>query len=165
MKKDKGLKFCIIFIVIFFIFNSCSKSTDTETNNTNCTNIDFEKELDTMIMFCKLKNIKYTQHSKGFLYQIIDTGEGNFITLSNKISVVYTGTFLNNVTFDATANPVPFSLSSVIVGWQECLQLIKNKGHIKVVLPSTLSYGCTGSVTIPPNTPLYFDITIANILN
>ncbi|MCX8480610.1 MAG: FKBP-type peptidyl-prolyl cis-trans isomerase, partial [Sediminibacterium sp.] len=151
--------------LLMLVLNGCSKSTDTSTNTTNCTNISFEKELDTMISFCKLKNIKYTQHPKGFLYQIIDTGVGNFITISNRISVVYTGTYLNSVTFDATANPIFFSLSEVIVGWQECLQLIRNKGRIKVVLPSSLSYGCNGRGSIPPNTPLYFDITISNILN
>ena len=40
------------------------------------------------------------------------------------------------------------------------LPLIKKGGHIKLVIPSSLAYGCSGYGTIPPNTPLFFDINL-----
>jgi FKBP-type peptidyl-prolyl cis-trans isomerase len=37
-------------------------------------------------------------------------------------------------------------------------------GHMKMVVPSSLAYGCTGIPgVIPPNTPLYFDIVLVNV--
>ncbi|MCA6452324.1 MAG: FKBP-type peptidyl-prolyl cis-trans isomerase [Chitinophagaceae bacterium] len=78
--------------------------------------------------------------------------------------MVYTGKLLNGTTFDATANPISLSLSSVIDGWKIGLPLIKKGGRIKLVIPSALAYSCTGAGTsIPPNSPLFFDVTLQDV--
>lgn len=161
MRKINFLKIILLNVVLYTIFIRCNKSTEPTT----CTPVNYTTELDTMKNYLIKKNISFTQHNMGFLYKIIDTGSGDFIKTTNTVSVVYTGKFLNDVKFDAVAAPVSFGLSTVIVGWQYALQLIKNKGHIIVLLPSYLSYGCEGMGSIPPNSPLFFDITVSNIIN
>jgi FKBP-type peptidyl-prolyl cis-trans isomerase len=52
----------------------------------------------------------------------------------------------------------------VIDGWKIGLPLIKKGGRIKLIIPSALAYSCTGAGTsIPPNTPLYFDVTLNDV--
>jgi FKBP-type peptidyl-prolyl cis-trans isomerase len=90
-------------------------------------------------------------------------GLGTQPALTNTVSTVYTGKLLNNTQFDASANPVSFLLSGVIKGWQIGIPLIKKGGRIKLVIPSSLAYGCNGSGSIPPNSPLYFEVTLTDV--
>jgi FKBP-type peptidyl-prolyl cis-trans isomerase len=90
-------------------------------------------------------------------------GLGAQPTLTNTVSTVYTGKLLNNTQFDASANPVSFLLSGVIKGWQIAIPLIKKGGRIKMVIPSSLAYGCNGSGSIAPNSPLYFEVTLTDV--
>jgi FKBP-type peptidyl-prolyl cis-trans isomerase len=70
---------------------------------------------------------------------------------------------LNGTQFDASANPVSFLLSGVIKGWQIGIPLIKKGGRIKLVIPSSLAYGCKGQNSIGPNSPLYFEVTLTDV--
>jgi FKBP-type peptidyl-prolyl cis-trans isomerase len=79
------------------------------------------------------------------------------------VATVYTGKLLNNTQFDASANPVSFLLNGVIKGWQIAIPLIRKGGRIKMVIPSSLAYGCNGSGSIPPNSPLYFEVTLTDV--
>jgi len=56
-----------------------------------------------------------------------------------------------------------WTLSSLIEGWKIGIPLIKKGGRIKLIIPSALAYGCTGYASIPPNTPLYFDVTLTDV--
>jgi FKBP-type peptidyl-prolyl cis-trans isomerase FkpA len=43
------------------------------------------------------------------------------------------------------------------------LTRIQAGGRIKMLVPSQYAYGCQGSGPIPPNTPMFFDITLVSI--
>ena len=154
MKKTLGLLF-----VISVLLNSCGKS-----DVSGCQPASVASERTQMIAYCNSNSINYTEEVSGLLYEIIVPGSGVSPNTTSVISVVYTGKLFTGTTFDATANPISLSLSSVIDGWKIGLPLIKKGGRIKLVIPSALAYSCTGAGnSIPPNTPLFFDVTLTDV--
>lgn len=147
----------LLSVVIFSLLLSCGKQ------ESGCQPKTPASEKADMVAFCTNNNINYTEHSSGILYQIITQGSGNTPTVNNTVSTVYTGKLLNGTTFDATANPVSFSLGGVIEGWKIGIPLIQKGGRILMVIPSALAYSCTGSGAIPPNSPLFFDVTLTDV--
>ena len=157
MKKTLGS--LGLLLAFSFVLNSCGKA-----DTSGCQPASIASEKNAMVAYCTSSSITYTEHSSGLLYQIIDPGTGIAPTTASTISVVYTGKLFNGTTFDATANPVSFPLSGVIDGWKIGIPLIKKGGRIKLIIPSALAYSCTGSGnSIPPNTPLYFDVTLTDV--
>jgi len=146
------------FLLATFLFASCGKS-DTE-----CVPATVASEKAAMVAYCTANNITYTEHASGILYEIMSPGLTTQPTIANTVSVVYTGKLLNGNQFDASANPVRLALSGVIKGWQIGIPLIKKGGRIKMVIPSSLAYGCTGQGSIAPNSPLYFEVTLTDVL-
>jgi FKBP-type peptidyl-prolyl cis-trans isomerase len=146
------------FLLAPFLFASCGKS-DTE-----CVPATVASEKAAMVAYCTANNITYTEHASGILYEVMSPGLTTQPTIANTVSVVYTGKLLNGNQFDASANPVRLALSGVIKGWQIGIPLIKKGGRIKMVIPSSLAYGCTGQGSIAPNSPLYFEVTLTDVL-
>ncbi|MCZ2223543.1 MAG: FKBP-type peptidyl-prolyl cis-trans isomerase [Chitinophagales bacterium] len=142
------------------IFVSCTK------NKEGCIPKPIAEEKPSMIAFCTANNINYTEDASGILYEIINPGSGITPTINSKIFIYYQGTLLNGTQFDAQADPTKtgWYLNTLIDGWQKGLPLISKGGRIKLVIPSSLAYGCTGSGVIPANSPLYFDITLTEVL-
>jgi FKBP-type peptidyl-prolyl cis-trans isomerase len=118
-----------------------------------------------LISFCSTNNITYTQHGSGLFYQILAQGSGVTPTLNSKIYITYTGTLLNGTVFDTqtSASTTGWALNSLIEGMRIGLPLIQKGGHIKLVIPSSLAYGCNGITNIPSNTPIFFDVTLVDV--
>jgi FKBP-type peptidyl-prolyl cis-trans isomerase len=147
-----GLLFCTLII------SACGKK------ESGCQPVPVTSEKQQLVAYCQANSINYTEHASGLLYEIINPGSGASPTNSSVVSVVYTGMHFNNTAFDAQANPVTFSLASVIDGWKIGVPLIKKGGRIKLVIPSALAYSCTGSGSdIAPNEPLFFDVTLTDV--
>lgn len=134
---------------------SCGKTGDS-----GCTPVPVANEKDAMVGFCTNNNITYTEHPSGLLYQIMSPGTGAAIDATSIVDAIYTGKFLNGVTFDAIAIPSRFGLNQVIEGWRIGIPLINRGGRIRLIIPSALAYSCVGYDRIPPNTPLYFEVTV-----
>jgi FKBP-type peptidyl-prolyl cis-trans isomerase FkpA len=142
-------------LLITFAVISCGKTQDT-----GCTPVAVAAEKDAMVKFCTDNGITYTEHPSGLLYQIINPGTGASLDVSSTVSAIYTGKYLNGVTFEANATPATFGLNQVIEGWKIGIPLVKRGGRIRLIIPSALAYSCVGRGAIPPNTPLYFDVTV-----
>ena len=100
-----------------------------------------------------------------FQYIILAEGDqSRRPSLSNQILVNYTGRLTNNEIFDQ-GNGVPLSLDRVIRGWQNGLQLIGEGGAIQLFLPPSQAYGPAGARSICPNTPLYFEVELLELIN
>jgi FKBP-type peptidyl-prolyl cis-trans isomerase FkpA len=142
--------------------NSCTKTAES-----GCTPATVASEKAAMVAFCTANGITYTEHPSGILYQIIAPGTGAQPVSTSTVSAIYTGQLLSGATFDATATPRTFPLSNVIDGWKIGIPLIKVGGRIRMVIPSALGYSCVGNnqgpVTIPGNSPLYFDVTVTAV--
>ena len=141
------LGFFAMFLSIFTI-SSCSKSSDSTAN-----------EKDQMITYAKANSINYTEDASGILYEITNPGTGVKPSVTNTITVTYKGKLLNGSQFDA--GTITYPLSSLIQGWQIAVPKMAVGGSMKVLIPSKLGYGSQGAgSSIPPNSPLYFEITL-----
>jgi FKBP-type peptidyl-prolyl cis-trans isomerase FkpA len=112
-----------------------------------------------MVNYAKANSINYTEDPSGILYEITNAGSGTKPSLSSTITVTYKGKLLNGTQFDA--GTITYALSSLIQGWQIAVPKIAPGGSIRVLIPSNLGYGAQGAgSSIPPNSPLYFEITL-----
>lgn len=103
--------------------------------------------------------------STGFYYEIVNAGDGSGAPgLCSQVELAYTGQLTNGHVFDQATTA--FTLGATIEGLRKGLPLIKKGGHIKLYIPPTLAYGSTdvkdnsGTVVIPANSILIFDITM-----
>ena len=123
-----------------------------------------ENEKPAILTYANSKGLSGTFHTSGLYYQITDPGTGATPTTTSTLSVKYTGKFLDGTVFDSqTTTAISLQLSQVIAGWQIGLPLIKKGGTIKLIVPSSLAYGCQGRNAIPSNAILYFEIELVDV--
>jgi FKBP-type peptidyl-prolyl cis-trans isomerase FkpA len=72
---------------------------------------------------------------------------------------------MNGQVFDEqlTPNATAWELKGLIQGWIIGIPLIQEGGHIKLIVPSSLGYGCDQYYSIPGNSVLYFDINLIDV--
>jgi len=104
----------------------------------------------------------------GLEYRIIHSGFGGRPSSTDIVNVYYRGTLINGKQFDGTepGSPVEFPVNSVIPGWTEALQLMREGDEWELVIPSNLAYGSRGAgEVIPPNQTLVFDVRLVKVGN
>ena len=119
-------------------------------------------------------NLKYLEDNKlkkgvivrpsGLQFRILQNGYGKRPQSTDTVKVYYTGRLINGVVFDGTSPGLPASmkLNSVIQGWVEALQLMREGDRWQLVIPPNLGYGVRsmGDGAIPSNSTLIFDIKL-----
>ncbi len=117
--------------------------------------------------FAELKNNKaVTFLPSGLGYEIVKPGSGDYPKPTDRVRVIYTGTFVNGTKFDSNVGgePIEFALNGVIPGWSEGIQKINKGGTIKLYVPAKLGYGENGNRDIPPNATLLFEVQLVDIV-
>mgnify|MGYP002512728050 CR=1 FL=1 len=115
----------------------------------------------------KMPNVQ--KHETGLLYRIDREGDANNKpTAQSIVKVDYEGNTRDGVVFDSSykrGEPIEFSLSSVIPGWTEGLQLVGKGGQITLWIPAELGYGVygSGSGAIGPNDALEFKVELHDV--
>jgi FKBP-type peptidyl-prolyl cis-trans isomerase len=102
----------------------------------------------------------------GLQYKILTAGTGPKPTASDTVVCNYRGTFVNGTEFDSSAkagHPITFSVTGVIKGLTEALQLMPTGSKWQLVIPPDLAYGEPGRPGIPPNSALVFDVELVSI--
>jgi FKBP-type peptidyl-prolyl cis-trans isomerase len=110
----------------------------------------------------------------GLKYIDIKIGTGAAARSLENLTVEYTGWLSDGTTFDSSRGraPVLFQLgvAGVIPGWDEGLPGMKVGGTRKLLIPSALAYGATGSTdpttgaqVIPPNANLVFEVQLTKV--
>jgi FKBP-type peptidyl-prolyl cis-trans isomerase FkpA len=139
-----------VFVFLLTLFISCNKDDDS----------DFQKQYDTDIQlienYITENNLDANSTSTGLYYVIDNEGSGSYPNISSTVTVQYSGYLLDGTKFDNGTSSFP--LSSVIEGWQQGIPKFKTKGRGKLLIPSYLGYGTSGSGDIPANAVLIFDI-------
>lgn len=100
---------------------------------------------------------------------ILDQTVGSGATLSGTptVRVYYNGFLANGSKFDGnvgSGTPATFPLSNLITGWQVGMQGMKVGGKRRLVIPSSMGYGASGSGPIPGNANLVFDVELVGIV-
>lgn len=155
------LKFSLITAVLILIFIACKKNNDNA-----CMPASPSSEASSIAAFCTANGINATTDSNGIYYQIINPGSGSKATIDSTITVTYTTSLLSGQVIDSSHFITPFSqqLGKFIEGWQLAIPYIQEGGHIRMVIPSALAYGCTGVENlVPSNSPLYFDVVLIDV--
>jgi FKBP-type peptidyl-prolyl cis-trans isomerase FkpA len=140
------------------------------TKDNGCTPVPVENEQAQLEAFNTSIGMNATRHSSGMYYEILVQGSTNKPQQSSTVYVKYKGTMLDGKVFDEQTNPgmTGFLLNNLIDGWKYAIPMIGKTGKIKITVPSALAYGCQGAtqgtVAIPPNTPLYFEIELVDFL-
>jgi FKBP-type peptidyl-prolyl cis-trans isomerase len=104
----------------------------------------------------------------GLQYEVISEGAGAKPGRDNTVRVNYEGTFTDGTVFDSSysrGEPAEFPLSGVIPGWTEGIQLMSEGAKYKFYIPSELGYGPNGYASIPPYSPLIFEVELVAIVN
>lgn len=135
--------------------------------------IDYTKDADSLAQARKdiqeindaVKNRKIdtTGSVESVYYHIMQQGTGNYVSVTDTVTVHYKGSLLaDGSIFDQTKDkPAVFPLRRLIRGWQLALPKCRVGGKVRVVIPSAQAYGIrTRSKDIPPNSILVFDIEV-----
>ena len=134
-------------------------------SSTSCKDKTVASEESLILSYASTNNITATKHSSGLYYQVITPGSGATPNGGSLIFVRYTGKLLNGTVFDSQTNAsaTGWRLSGLVEGWQLGLPLIQKGGSIKLIVPSSLAYGCDGRGPIPPDAILYFEIDLVDV--
>jgi FKBP-type peptidyl-prolyl cis-trans isomerase FkpA len=113
----------------------------------------------------KNKNAKKTD--SGLVYEMLKEGTGKSPKATDTVEVHYHGTLINGEVFDSSVQrgkTIQFPLNRVIKGWTEGLQLMKEGGKIRLVIPSELAYGEAGAPPkIPGGSTLIFEVELFKV--
>lgn len=144
---------CISYCLLF----ACKKEISEAEQN---------KKDDVIIQqYIQDNNLEAIKTPKGN-YVIMETiGVGDQPKSTDQISVIYKGMLLDGIIFDSSnEQAVSFSLTSLIVGWQETLPFFRESGKGKIILLSRQAYGSNPPQGIPKDAVLIFEIELLSIL-
>jgi len=141
------------------------------TQYTKIQRLKFEKNLNAGRAF--LNNNKNAPGvvalPSGLQYKIVTQGTGAKPTATDKVTVHYHGTLIDGTVFDSSVErrqPIEMTVSQVIQGWIEALQLMPVGSKWILYIPSELAYGENPPRgPIEPNSTLIFEVELLSINN
>lgn len=126
-------------------------------------------EENNLFLMMNKKKVGIVALPSGLQYKIIHQGKGVKPSLTNKVSVNYTGMLVNGKIFDSSLEkglPYILNVDQVMKGWSEALQLMPVGSKWIIYIPSNLAYGGgSNSGQIPPGSTLIFEIELLQIMN
>lgn len=172
-KWDATRIFILVIVVVFFVSSFALSAMvlweqffNKEDTNSNQTTAQQEKKEDGL-QGTKLED--FTPVDKVDSLQSIDikVGDGAEVKAGDTVTAHYTGALAKTgVIFQSShdmGQPIPFSLGSVIQGWQDGVPGMKVGGKRRLVIPAEQAYGAQAQNGIPANSDLVFDIELVKI--
>ena len=108
-----------------------------------------------------------TTTASGLQYEVMREGEGAQPGPTDQVTIHYRGTLLDGSEFDSSYErdqPATFSVTGVIPGFAEGLQLMELGSQYRFVIPGELAYGPAGSPpSIGPDATLVFEVELLEI--
>jgi len=106
--------------------------------------------------------------ASGLQYKVIKEGQGPKPGPNSTVKVHYEGRLIDGKIFDSSydrGEPLEFSLTNVIKGWTEGLQLMPVGSIYELYIPSELGYGDRSLPNIPAGSVLIFKVELLDIVN
>lgn len=105
-----------------------------------------EEEIEAYIVD---KDLSTQKSDSGLYYTIDEVGIGKQPTLSDNVTLSYTGYFTNVDVFNSQTDGIDFDLQNVINGFSEGVTYLKEDGSGSFIIPAHLAYGdmANGSIT------------------
>ncbi|TXK52605.1 FKBP-type peptidyl-prolyl cis-trans isomerase [Pontibacter qinzhouensis] len=126
-----------------------------------------EKEKGKKFLEQNKKREGVTETASGLQYEVLTAGKGAKPTRDNSVLVHYNGKLLDGKEFDSSysrGEPITISVSGVIQGWTEAVQLMPTGSKWRLYIPSDLAYGDSGAGRdIPGGATLIFDVELLEI--
>lgn len=110
--------------------------------------------------------------------KLLENPKGAQVAVGQSVKVNYTGRFSygvlqNDATsgkliYDSSFNAGTFTFvagtGAVIAGFDEGILKMRVGEKAALIMPSKIAYGANGNTTIPPNSPLYFEVEVVGAL-
>jgi FKBP-type peptidyl-prolyl cis-trans isomerase len=119
-------------------------------------------------------NIKAVKTPQGTYVEVQEQGTGEKVDTGKAVSVLYKGMLLDghifDQSYDSTGKPTkPYTFligqPGAIEGWSDGMVYFNKGGKGRLFIPSARAYGSRGAGgDIKPNTPIMFEVTIADIM-
>lgn len=139
-------------------------ANDGCVNDAVCKDRTVQSEQGEILSYAAAHGINGVSHSSGLYYQVVNPGSGPIPGPNSTVTIKYIGKLLNGATFDdKTTTPVSYILNSMIQGFQVGLPLIQEGGSIKLIVPSSMGYGCNGFGAVLSNSILYFEVELTDV--
>ncbi len=103
----------------------------------------------------------------GLQYIVLKEGAGPKPMATDKVKCHYQGTLLDGTIFDSSiqrGQPIDFTVTGVIPGWTEALQLMPVGSKWRLFIPASLAYGDQQAGKISPGSTLIFDVELLEIV-
>ena len=103
----------------------------------------------------------------GLRYRVLREGNGRKPLPTDRVEVDYSGWLDDGTIFESSferQDPAVMTLATLIPGWAEGIQKVREGGMIELEIPPDLAYGEQGQgPRIPPNSTLHFKIEVRAI--
>ena len=163
----KKINVLAIVCLVLVLFTGCEEEDFCAIPKVTLDQDQLATDLELIDDYINTNVLTASVHSSGFRYIINQTGNNKRPNNCSLIRISYQGRLLDNTEFDGTSpgNTVDFMLNQLISGWQRGLPLIGEGGSITLFLPSGYGYGAAQVGSIPPNSPLIFDVDLVRVYN
>lgn len=140
------------------------------------------EEKATLEQYVSEKKLKGTPNEDGLYIIVNKKGNGPKVEIGRNVAINYTGKFLDGKVFDTSVEtvakdngvydarrkyePLKYKVgeTSLIRGWEEGVINQPAGSKLTLVVPSEMGYGAQGmGGSIPPNSPLVFEIEIVSV--
>jgi len=103
----------------------------------------------------------------GLQYRILRNGFGPHPGAADTVQISYSAHLINSKLVDTASTDLPavMTVSNVLRGLNEALQLMQPGDHWELVIPADLAFGGKGTPDggVPPGQTLVFDITLLSV--
>lgn len=159
----KKLLFLPVFMMMIFIAGCNKTVTRAGCTATESTVVAPANEIAFIQAYLTANGLTAVQAPSGFFYSISPQGTGAKPTLCSNVTVKYAGYLFNGFKFDESLTGASFTLSNLIIGWQQGMELLNNGGSMILYIPPSLGYGSLPNGIIPANSYLRFTLQLINV--
>ena len=165
--KMKFLALAVLMVIAYSCFNDPIDTTDSINYTQQREDSIISMYIDTLVN----RGFNVDTSSAGVYYVMLNEGEGDYPQAGDSIGIIYTGYFPESgYIFDQSAYWHQDSIwnytylsQNLIPGFDDAVGHLNKGAKGLFLLPSDLAYGSTGKGSIPPYSPLVFNIKLVDI--